>query len=138
MKIHSTNYVDTFIEVAEDTKVNKGTKPNSKCDTKTIAEMQFEILAENNYHYTSDDIIFKVFVKKNDLSIDEIEEERKRFFSKGQPCLRTSPLAKNFGYGFHQDSNGKVAIYGMETKEYKEFVADDNVKKIKAMRSSKK
>lgn len=31
---------DTFIEVAEDTKVTCGTKPASKTDKKAIAEMQ--------------------------------------------------------------------------------------------------
>jgi len=35
-KIHITNYYDTFIEVAEDTKVSFGTKPPSKTDKKSI------------------------------------------------------------------------------------------------------
>jgi len=30
MKVYSTNYFDTFIEVAEDTKVDCGTKPPEK------------------------------------------------------------------------------------------------------------
>jgi len=30
MKIHSTNYFNTFIEVAEDTKAFKGIKPPTK------------------------------------------------------------------------------------------------------------
>ena len=34
MKVHTTNYFDTFIEVAEDTKVDCGTKPPAK-DKKT-------------------------------------------------------------------------------------------------------
>jgi hypothetical protein len=38
-KIHTTNYFDTFIEVAEDTKVTCGTRPASKTGRKTIAEM---------------------------------------------------------------------------------------------------
>jgi hypothetical protein len=36
MKVHSTNYFDTLIEVAEDIKVNCGTKPPVK-DKKTVA-----------------------------------------------------------------------------------------------------
>jgi hypothetical protein len=30
-----------------------------------------------------------------------------------------------------------VAIYGVESKEYKEFIADESVKKIKAMKSKR-
>ena len=43
-KIHTTNYVDTFIAVAEDTKVDQGTKPPAKADKKTIAEIQYELI----------------------------------------------------------------------------------------------
>ena len=66
--IHTTNYTDTFIEVAEDTKVSCGTKPSSKGDKKTIAEMQYELLANNPYKFTSDDIIFQIFADRNDLT----------------------------------------------------------------------
>jgi hypothetical protein len=61
MKIHTTNYFDTFIEVAADTKANFGAKPPSKGDKKTVAEMQYELISKHPYQYTSDDIIFQVF-----------------------------------------------------------------------------
>ena len=57
MKVHSTNYVESFIEVAEDTKADRGTRPPSK-DKKTAAEIQYELLANNPYKFTSDDIFF--------------------------------------------------------------------------------
>ena len=138
LKVHTTNYINTFIEVAEDTKVNQGTKPNPKGKTQTIAGMQYELIAENPYQYTSDDILFQIFADRNDLIKSAFKEARQGFFSKGQPCFRTSPLAKSHGFGIHHDSRGKVALYGMETKEYQEFLTDKKVKKIKAMRSSKK
>lgn len=53
MKTHTTNYFDTFIEVAEDTKAVSGTSPSSKGDRKTVAEMQYELIASNPYEYTS-------------------------------------------------------------------------------------
>ncbi|MDR2145681.1 MAG: DUF6157 family protein [Tannerella sp.] len=137
MKLHSTNYFDTFIEVAEDTKAVCGTKPPSKGDKKTVAEMQYDMIAGNPYKYTSDDVLFQVFADRNDLSGDEYKAAREQFFSKGQPCFRTSPLTKTYGFGVHSDSEGKIAIYGMETEEYELFVADGKVKKIKAMKSSK-
>ena len=136
--IHTTNYTDTFIEVAEDTKASYGTKPSSKGDKKTIAEMQYEMLANNPYKFTSDDIIFQVFADKNGLTKAEYKQAREQFFSKGQACLRCSPLTKNYGFGVHADSNGKVAIYGMETEQYEKFQNDPKLKKTKAMRTSKK
>jgi hypothetical protein len=47
LKIHTTNYFDTFIKVAEDTKANKGTRPIRKGDKKSVGEMQYEMIAEN-------------------------------------------------------------------------------------------
>lgn len=70
MKIHATNYFDTFIEVAEDSKKDCGTNPPVKAK-KTIAEMQYELIVKNPYKYTSDDILFKVFADRNDLTISE-------------------------------------------------------------------
>ena len=136
MKPHSTNYFDTFIQVAEDTKAECGTKPPAK-SKKTVAEMQYELIAENPYQYTSDDIFFQVFAERNGLTEADYPKAREDFFSKGQPCFRASPLTQTYGFGIHSNSEGKVALYGMETEEYGQFLADTNIKKVKAMKSSK-
>lgn len=137
-KIHTTNYVDTFIEVAEDTKADHGTKPLSKGDKKTIAEIQYELIANNPYKFTSDDVLFQVFADRNDLTKAEQKKAREEFFSKGQACLRASPLTKTYGFGVHCDGDGKVALYGVETDKYQKFLSNAKVKKVKAMRTSKK
>ncbi|HBG79095.1 MAG: DUF6157 family protein [Petrimonas sp.] len=134
--MHTTNYFDTFIEVASDTKVAQGNPPPPKAK-KTVARLQYELISENPYQYSSDDILFRVHTEKNDTPSDKQEQARILFFSKGQPCLRTSPLAKIYGFGIHCDSEGKVALYGMETEEYKIFLADAKIKKVKAMRSGR-
>lgn len=136
MKIHSTNYFETFIEVAEDTKADFGTIPPAK-EKKTVAEMQYELIAKKPYKFSSDDIFFQVFAERNDLTKAEYEKAREQFFSKGQPCFRASPLTKTYGFGIHSDKNGKVALFGMESNEYQIFLADKNIKKVKAMKSSK-
>ena len=92
---------------------------------------------KDRYKFTSDDLLFQVFADRNDLPKAEYKQAREHFFSKGQPCLRTSPLTKTYGFGIHVDSNGKVALYGMETEEYQNFLADTKIKKVKAMKSSK-
>lgn len=136
MKVHSTNYIDTLIEVAEDTKVFQGNIPPTR-DKKTIAEMQYELITQFPYTYTSDELLFKIYADRNEVTEAEYQEAKNSFFSKGQACLRSSPLTKNYGFGIHSNHEGKIALYGMETKEYFRFLHDANIKKVKAMKSSK-
>ena len=138
MKIHTTNYIDTFIEVADDCPTEISEISKSKGENKTIAEMQFELIAKNPYKFTSDDVLFQVYADRNDLTKEEYKEARKQFFSKGQPCFRASSLTKRYGFGVHSDKDGKVALFGQETKEYEQFVNNLKIIKVKAMRNSKK
>ncbi len=136
--MHSTNYYNTFIEIAEDCKHDSGVIPPIKDEKKTIANLQFEILFEHPYKYSSDEVLFAVFARRKGFLQEELEEEKKHYFSKGQPCFRASPLSKSYGWGVHSNSDGKIAIYGVETDEYKNLLEDESIKKIKAMRSRKK
>lgn len=136
--MHSTNYSNTFVEIAEDCPNQKGEMPPQKGDKKTVANYQFEMLYDNPYKYTSDDVLFSVFATRKDFPDSEWAREREIYFSKGQPCFRASPLTKRYGWGIHSNSEGKIAMYAAESEEYKQFVADDSVKKVKAMRSKRK
>ena len=133
----SINYFNVFIEIAEDCSVKSGEIPPTRGDKKTIANLQYEMLAGNPYKFTSDDVVFSVFVQRNEIPESEIEEQREAYFSKGQPCLRSSPLTKKYGWGIHSDGEGKVALYGAETEAYQQFVMDNAVKKTRAMRSKR-
>lgn len=137
MKQHTTNYTNTFIEIANDCPISNGEIPPQKGDAKTVANIQFEIISKNSYKYTSDDVLFQVFANKNDLLKSEYKAEREKYFSKGQPCFRASPLTKRYGWGVHNDKDGKIAIYGVETAEYQKLSTDKNLKVIKAMKSGK-
>lgn len=137
MKIHTTNYKNTFIEIAEDSPTLIGENPPNKGDKKTIANLEFDLLNQNPYKYNSDEIIFSVFATRKEIDKKELENEKQKFFSKGQPCFRASALTKKYGWGIHYDQNEKMAIYGAETEMYQEFLADDSIKKVKAMRSKK-
>jgi len=137
MKIHTTNYTDTFIEVAPDCPATCGEVPPTNENAKTIASIQFEMIEKHPYQYTSDDILFQVYAERNDLTKSEYKQAREHFFSKGQPCFRSSPLTKRYGWGIHSDKDGKIAIYGCDTTEYKKKSSDTTLKVIKAMRSGK-
>lgn len=138
MKIYTTNYENTFIEAAEDSPAIVGEIPKVKGDTKTVAASQFEIISKNPYKFTSDDVLFQVFADKNALTKSEYAAAIEQFFSKGQACLRASPLTKRYGWGVHNDKDGKIALYGIETPEYQKFLKDKNLKVVKVMRTSRK
>jgi hypothetical protein len=137
MKQHTTNYQNTFIEVAADCPAEIGQIPKSTGEKKTVAEMQYETLQNNPYKFTSDDVLFQVFADRKDLIESEYQLAREVFFSKGQACFRASPLTKRFGFGVHANEEGKIAIYGRESLEYEQFVNDNSIKKVKAMRTQK-
>ncbi len=137
MKTHSTNYFNTFIAVADDCPASTAEIPPTKGDTRTAANVQFEMISKNPYKYTSDDVLFHVFAEKNGLAPSEIASAREQFFSKGQPCFRASPLTKRYGWGVHSDKEGRIALYGLGTKEYQGLMLDSTVKMLKAMKSSK-
>ncbi len=137
MKTHTTNYTNTFIAIADDCPVNFGEVPPTKADAKSIAQLQFEMVKKNPYKYSSDDVFFQVYAERNDLTKAELPQARAAFFAKGQPCFRASPLTKRYGWGVHNDKDGKMALYGCETKEYKKFIADKSLVVVKAMKSSR-
>lgn len=130
MKQHTTNYHDAFIEVAEDCPVTQAEVPPAK-EPKSVAQIEYEMLATHPYKYTSDDVLYAANGERRGIS-------REDFFSKGQPCFRSSPLTKRYGWGVHSDQDGKIAIYPMESAEYKEFSQDAKISHLRGMRSSKK
>src|SRR5262245_16980164 len=120
----TTNYFDTFIEVADDCPVNVAEIPPRKGDNKTAANIQFEMVAGHPYKYTSDDVLFHVHAMKNEISFSAKSAEREKFFAKGQPCFRCSPLTKRYGWGVHSNEEGKIAVYAVGSKEYKMLAND--------------
>lgn len=135
--MNTTNYYETIIEAAENCPVEKAEIPQLRNGEKTIALMQYELIADHPYKYTSDDVIFNVFAEKNKISKANLPAEREKFFSKGQPCLRSSPLVKRYGWGIHSDREGRVAIYAVESSEYKKFCKDKTIKHLKGMKSKR-
>lgn len=135
--MHTTNYINTFIEIADDSPTSTAEIPPLKGENKTAANIQFEMIIDHPYKYTSDDVLFNVFATKNGVSKSDLKEEREKFFSKGQPCMRASALTKRYGWGVHANEEGKIAIYGADSDEYKKFVKDKKLQHVKAMRSKK-
>ncbi|WP_341839898.1 DUF6157 family protein [Chitinophaga caseinilytica] len=133
----TTNYINTFIEVAEDCPVAEGEIPQAKGDKITVASYQFDMIIAHPYKYTSDDIIFNQYADKEGLAGQARKDARTEYFQKGRACLRASPLGKRYGWGIHYDEQGRIAIYAKGTPEYDCFRNDPALEHTKAMRSKK-
>lgn len=79
------------------------------------------------YAHTSDDVIFTVWAERREITAAEREAARAEFFSKGQPCLRSSDLGKRYGWGVHADAEGRVALVGIGTAEYESLAGGSTV-----------
>lgn len=130
--LFSINLSNIFIQVSPDYHQEKAIIPPLKSAQKTIARIQYELLIGNPYELTADDLIFSVHVNRKVLSEADIEKEREIFFSRKQTGLASSPLAKKFGWGVHFNEDGKVAIFPIESEQYKLLANDPNIKQTKA------
>jgi hypothetical protein len=132
--MHTTNYSDTFIEVAEDSPADHAQEPPAKADP-TIAQLHYELIAAQPYALTSDDVIFETHARRAGIPEADRAAARAAFFAKGQACLRSSPLGKRYGWGIHSDAEGRVALYARESDEYARLASDAGVAHTRAMRS---
>ena len=137
--LHTTNCFNTFIRVAEDCPARTGEEPSLRGGQPTVATLQYAMIAKSPYTYTSDDVIFATSAAGRELDAKASKKQRSlaraAFFSKGQACLRASPLGKRFGWGVHADADGRVAIYAVDSKRYQALAADTKLAQTRAMRS---
>ncbi|SFS30549.1 DUF6157 family protein [Saccharopolyspora flava] len=127
MEVHTTNYRDTFIEVAADCPVAQAEEPPLRASP-SVARVQFDMLVDAPYRYTSDDVVYESQGRRKGLS-------REEFFAKGQPCLRASPLTKRYGWGVHSDARGRIALVPAGSPEYRRFADDPDLAHVTAVRS---
>ncbi len=137
--LHTTNHCDLFIAVAPDCPATVGIEPRETA-TPSVALRTFRMIRDSPYRFTSDDVIFGVFADRKEIPVRDRGRARRVFFSKGQACLRASALGKRYGWGVHFDADGRAALYGVETPEYRALArgrAPDRTKVVvrSAMRS---
>lgn len=132
--MHTTNYFNTLIEISEDSPTRVGRVPEKPG---TVAAMQYERVAAAPYKLTSDDLIFGIHADRAEIPEDERDMARSQFFSRGQACLRASPLVKTHGWGVHHDSDGRVALVAAGSNAYAALQADPAVTKVLGMRAKR-
>lgn len=134
MKVHSTNYHNAFIQVSADCKTDVALVPTK---AGSVAALQYDLLTAAPYQMTSDDLLVAVTGRRKDIPDAEYDAPRDSLFSTGQPCLRTSPLVKTYGWGVHHDAAGRIALVGLGTADYATYAADDRLKQVFGMRSKR-
>lgn len=133
----TTDYVATFIQIAADCPAEAAEVPPARGEKKTVALLQYELIAGAPYRYTSDDVLFEVHAIRHEIPDDERDEQRAAFFAKDQACLRSSPLGKRYGWGIHHDQQGRVALVAVESERYRTLADDPSVTQLSAMRSKR-
>ncbi|WP_309128372.1 DUF6157 family protein [Microbacterium sp.] len=136
MAAHTTNYTATFIEVAEDCPTDHAQEPPIG-EKPTIAALHYRLIAEQPFAHTSDDVIFETHAVRRGIDDADRVAAREAFFSKGQPCLRSSPLGKRYGWGILHDAEGRVSLVARESEEYARLAADPALAHTRAMRSKR-
>jgi len=135
------NPVDQFIEVAPDCPTQTATVPEDKGEKPFIAAIEYQLLSGKPYGYTLEELKFATHVRHKRIPPAELKTRRQQlweeYFAKPCACMRASPLTKKYGWGAHYDANGKIAIYAVESQEYRRFVEDRNIKKYPAMRNKR-
>ena len=129
------NYYNTLIEIAEDSPATKAEVPKPKGGKKTKPVIEYEMIANHPYKYTEEDIAFETYAVLHNIPKSVWPKERQTFLSKGHPHLRVSALAKRYGWGIHNNAEGKVALIAVNSLKYKKLMKDPRTTKIKAFRS---
>jgi hypothetical protein len=132
--MHSTNYFNTLILPSPDCRADTAcvpVKPGS------VGRMQYEMLNDNPIELTSDDLIVAVQCRRKDIPESEWDDFRAEYFSRGQACLRASPLVKSFGWALYHDAEGRVMLVDPASAEFARLESDPEVAKIAGMRNKR-
>jgi Family of unknown function (DUF6157) len=132
------SYKNTLITISEDSKVTSAKVPVIKNGKPTIAYIEHDLINNSPYEFTQEDVQYKTYLIKNQIEAKNEAELRERFFSKSKACFRASPLVKNYGWGIHYNDQGKIAIYDVNGEKYNQLLKQDDVTKLKGMRSKRK
>jgi Family of unknown function (DUF6157) len=134
------NYINTFVAVSPDTKAKLGSVPLAR-GKRSVAQIEYGLIASHPYKFTQEEVQFSVHVERTGVTPAQLNARRSElwsdFFSKSMACMRTSPLARSYGWGLHFDGEGKVALVPMESPKYQTLSGSPSIEQTRAMRSKR-
>jgi Family of unknown function (DUF6157) len=138
----SMKLADTFVLIADDSPAQKAEVPPRTGGKDTIASIQHALLSADPYRYTLDDLIYEVHIRHRNVDVSDAalaQEFRVDLLDRAHACMRASPLPKKYGWGVHYDDQGRIAIYPVQSAQYRAFArgGTDRPQVFKAMRSAR-
>lgn len=130
-------YLNTFVRLAPDCPETRAVEPPLSGKAVPVHFIQLELLRESPYHYTHEALVVESELRRPAEKKETRAEVLKRIRAKPLPCLRCSALAKRYGWGFHFDEKGRVAVVPAGTPEYRAFEKREDLQQVYAMRSKK-
>jgi hypothetical protein len=125
-------YTNAFVSVAADCPAEAGEAPERPG---SIAGLEYELLRANPYKLTGEALILAVQARHKGVAAADMERFKAALFSKPHPCLRASMLPKRYGWGAHYDADGRIALYGVESDDYRRLTSLADIKVVPAMRN---
>ena len=121
--------VRRIVVVALDSPVTVAAPPPPGRRGRSVAEVQYELLATEPFRWTENEVLFESWWRRQDAaaSASAAEKERARavWLEGSRPCLRASPLPQRYGWGLLFDEDDRVALCGVESDEYRALAAGE-------------
>jgi hypothetical protein len=130
-------FLNTFVRTAPDCPESAGIEPACRGGKKPVHLIQLELLRSAPHHFTHESLVVESELLREPSTGETRAEILSRIRSKPLPCLRCSPLAKRYGWGFHFDGEGKIAVHAAGSKAYQKLAADPKLEQVPAIRSKK-
>ncbi len=74
------SYKNTLITISEDSKATSAIVPVTRNGKPTIASIEYDLIKNNPYKFTQEDVQFKTYLIKNQIEEENTDELRKQFF----------------------------------------------------------
>ncbi|MCW1924405.1 DUF6157 family protein [Luteolibacter arcticus] len=131
------SFRDTFVRIAADCPGSAGVEPPRRGGKKPVHLIQLELLRAAPHHFTHQSLVVESELLREPPTGESRNQIVVRICSKPLPCLRCSPLAKRYGWGFHFDGEGKIAVHAAGSASYEKLAADPKLDQVSAMRSKR-
>ncbi|WP_286185184.1 DUF6157 family protein [Bacillus sp. SD075] len=93
------SYKNTLITISEDSKVTSAKVPVIRNGKPTIAYIEYDLMNNNPYKFTQDDVQFKTYLIKNQIEEENADELREQFFFKIQGLLQSFSFSEELWLG---------------------------------------
>jgi hypothetical protein len=129
--------VTFLVRIAADCPEASGIEPICRGGKKPVHLIQLELLLGQPHHFTHEALVVESELLREPSTGETRAEVLGRVREKPLACLRCSPLAKRYGWGFHFDGEGKIGIHPAGSGNYRSLAVDPRLNQVAAMRNKR-